>query len=96
MESKPTVSVPSRITSEILGISQRMVQFQGARWEKNAIATHDSKLPNSPDNGLRREFNSRRRAFNDTRDINEYRENAVRERLGEPLLNWRKEHCHES
>ena len=91
----PNESVPSRVTAQLLGISQRMVQMLGVRWEKNAIAAQDARLANSPENGLRREFNSRR-ACNNLLDIAEYRENAVRERLGQPLLNWRREAGHES
>lgn len=96
MELKTTSSLPSRVTAQILGISQRMVQLLGARWEFNARVDHDSNLFSSPTVGLRREFTTSHKAVYDPRDIDEYRANAVRERLGQPHLNWRKEASHDS
>lgn len=91
---KTIPGLSSHQTAELLGITQRMIQLLGQRWEMAARLAGDPDLLSAPAHGLRREFNTATRSTYNPRDVSEYRENAVRARLNQPLRNWRKEIDH--
>jgi hypothetical protein len=78
-------------TAALIHRACRTIQAWGAQWERVARASGNPNLPSSPATGLRRTGAEAGRALYDRRDIEEYLENAVREVLGQPLQNWRKE-----
>lgn len=82
-------------TAAVLHRACRTIQAWGAEWERTARASGSPSLPSSPANGLRRSGAEAGRALYDRRDIEEYLENAVRQVLGQPLQNWRKEASNE-
>ncbi len=81
-------------TTEIAALlhrAERTIQTWGLKWEQAAREMGDPYIPSSPAKGLRRSGASTGRAMHDQRDVDEYVENAVREVIGQPLQNWRKE-----
>lgn len=78
-------------TATLLHRASRTIQSWGLSWEREAREENNPILPSSPANGLRRSGAAAGRSLHDRRDIDEYLENSIREGLGQPLLNWRKE-----
>jgi hypothetical protein len=78
-------------TAKLLHRAERTIQSWGLSWERTARAAKNPNLPSSPAIGLRRSGADAGRALYDRRDIDEYVENSIREVLGQPLSNWRKE-----
>jgi hypothetical protein len=78
-------------TAALLHRANRTIQSWGLSWERAARAEKNPDLPSAPAIGLRRSGAIAGRSVHDLRDIDEYLENSIRETLGQPLLNWRKE-----
>ncbi len=74
-----------------LRCATRTIQHRGQQWERNARTTGDPYLPSSPKNGLRRSWYKVNESAYSFEDLAEFIENSVRERIGQPLVSWRRE-----
>lgn len=83
--------LPAWEAAAYLMCALRTIQHRGQLWERNARRVGDPLMPSSPGNGLRRSWAHMNKSAYDPRDLDEYHENGLRERIGQPLVCWRRE-----
>lgn len=83
--------LPALEAATYLMCALRTIQHWGQQWEANARRVGDPLMPSSPGNGLRRSWAHMNKSAYDPRDLDEYHENGLRERIGQPLVSWRRE-----
>ncbi len=69
-------------------LSPRTIEDKSRQYELT-FKEMRSNPSNSPANGLRRTYTCETRYLFDERDLVEYEMNGLREKVGEPLANWR-------